>query len=74
MGKVIHLLVMAKEGKLGSLKDKVDLAFVAGCMQDEVVFQSSWCKRQQVVHSMIFPGRNVFHLSFVILAGEAFSF
>lgn len=71
MDKLIHLLVITKGGKL---KDKVDLAFVAGRMQDEIVFQSSWCKRQQVAHSMIFPARSVLHLSFVILAGEAFSF
>lgn len=74
MDKVIDLLVITNGGKLGSLKDKVDLAFVDSCMQGEVVFQNSLCKRQQVVHSMIFPTRSVFHLSFVILAGKAFSF
>ena len=71
MDKVIHFLVIVKGGKLGSLKVKVDLAFVAGCMQDGAVFQSSWCKRQQVVHSMIFPARNVLPLSCVIFAAEA---
>lgn len=74
MDKIIHLLVIAKGGKLGSLKAKADLAFAAGCMQDEVVFQSSWCERQQVVHSIMFSVRSIFHYSFVILAGEAFSF
>lgn len=59
---------------MGSLKDKTDLAFVAGYMHDEVVFQGSWCKRQQVVHTLILPARSIFHLCFVILAGEAFSF
>lgn len=70
MDKVIRLLAVAKGGKLDSLKDKVDLAFVAACMLGEAVFQS----REQVVHSMIGPGRIIFHLSFVILAGAAFSF
>lgn len=74
MDKVIHLLIIAKGGKLGGLKDKVNFAFVAGCMQDEVMFPCSWCKRQQVVHSMVFSARNVFRLSFMIPAGEAFSF
>lgn len=69
----MDFLVIAEGEKLGSLKGKVDLAFVAGCMQGGVEFQSSWCKRQHVLHSMVFPASSVF-VSFVILSGEAFTF
>lgn len=60
MGAVINLLVIAKGEKWGSLEGKADLAFVAGCVQGKVEFQSSWCKRQQVLRSVAFPASSVF--------------
>ena len=35
--------IVAKGGELGSLQGKAELAFVAGCVQGETVFPSSWC-------------------------------